>query len=140
MPILADTGALLALLDADDKHHRTMVTYVTSSRELFLVPSPVVMELSYMLLENLGAEAELSFLRALANRELLLEHFTLPDLERAIEILEQYRDAELGMVDATVMAMAERLKIKTILTIDRRDFSLFRPRHCAAFTLVPELK
>jgi predicted nucleic acid-binding protein len=43
------------------------------------------------------------------------------------------------MVDATIMAMAERLKIKTILTIDRRDFSLFRPRHCDAFTLVPAL-
>jgi hypothetical protein len=70
---------------------------------------------------------------------MLLEPFTLDDLSRAIEILEQYRDAEFGMVDATVMAMAERMKIKTILTIDRRDFSFFRPRHCDAFTLVPDL-
>lgn len=139
MAIIADTGALLAIADEDDDYHQVVLRYTTSVKDLIIVPAQVVSELCYMLLENLGAESELNFLRALVKREMALEPFTLDDLSRAIEILEQYRDAEFGMVDATIMAMAERLKIKTILTIDRRDFSIFRPRHCNAFTLVPDL-
>ena len=70
---------------------------------------------------------------------MLLEHPTKMDMERVIVILEQYRAATFGMVDAVVMAMAERLKIEVVLTLDRRDFGSYRPRHCAAFHLVPEL-
>jgi predicted nucleic acid-binding protein len=55
-----------------------------------------------------------------------------------IEILRQYRDARFGMVDATVMAVAERLQIQIILTLDRRDFSIYRPKQCSAFRIVPE--
>jgi hypothetical protein len=139
MAIIADTGPLIALIDDDDHHHAAVAHYVISTRDAILVPSPVIPEVCYMLSDNLGPEVELQFVRSLAAREFRVEHFAIDDLSRAVEILEQYRDAEFGMVDATVMAMAERLKIKTILTIDRRDFSLFRPRHCDAFTLVPDL-
>ena len=111
----------------------------TATSEALIVPSPVVPEVCYLLLEYLGAEAETQFLRSLSGQELLLEHFSTADLGRAIQILEQYRDAEFGMVDATLMAMAERLKIMTVLTIDRRDFSIYRPQHCPALRLVPDL-
>jgi hypothetical protein len=139
MAILVDTGPLYALADEDDQYHEVIVRYVSAANEALIVPGPVVPEVCYLLLEYLGAEAEMQFLRSVANQELLLEHFTIKDLGRAIEILEQYRDAEFGMVDATVMAMAERLKIEVLLTIDHRDFSIYRPRHCSAFRLVPDL-
>lgn len=139
MAVIADTGALVAQADGDDQYHAVIDRFLSRTREVIIVPSPVVPEVCYLLSENLGAEVELKFVRSLAAQELSVEHFTVEDLKRAVEILEQYRDAEFGMVDATVMAMAERMKIKTILTIDRRDFSLFRPRHCEAFTLVPDL-
>jgi len=138
MAIIVDTGPLYALADADDQYHRAVAKFVAATVETLIVPSPVVPEVCYLLGEYLGAAAETKFLRSLAGQELLLEHFTTKDLTRAVEILEQYRDAEFGMVDATVMAMAERLKIQTVLTIDRRDFSIFRPKHCRAFRLVPE--
>jgi hypothetical protein len=137
--IIADTGPLYSLADKKDPYHRIVASYVASVEETIIVPSQIMPEVCYLLLESIGTEAELSFLRALTNRELAVEHFTEEDSARAVEILEKYRDAEFGVVDATVMAMAERLKIKTILTLDRRDFSLFRPRHCDAFTLVPDL-
>ncbi|MBI3962029.1 MAG: hypothetical protein HY335_04675 [Deinococcus sp.] len=72
-------------------------------------------------------------------QEMWLEHPTGRDVERVTEILGQYRDAQFGMVDATLMAMAERRKIEVILTLDHRDFGLYRPRHVAAFRLVPAL-
>lgn len=139
MAILVDTGPLYALADEDDKYHDLIKRYVSAVHEALIVPSPVLPEVCYLLLEYLGTEAEVQFLRSLVRREMLLEHPTMKDLERAIEILEKYRDAHFGMVDATIMAMAERLNINTILTLDRRDFGIYRPKHREAFTLVPEL-
>jgi predicted nucleic acid-binding protein len=138
MAIIVDTGPLYALADADDQHHRAIAKFVAATRETLIVPSPVVPEVCYLLTEYLSADAEIKFLQSLVGQELLLEHFNTKDLQRAVEILKQYRDAEFGMVDATVMAMAERMKIQTVLTIDRRDFGMFRPKHCDAFRLVPE--
>ncbi|HEY2932172.1 MAG TPA: PIN domain-containing protein [Acidobacteriota bacterium] len=139
MAVLVDTGALYALADADDQYHGVVSAYIETVREALIVPSAVVPEVCYLLLEYLGVNAEIQFIRSLADQELLLEHFTIKDLGRAVEILEQYRDADFGMVDGTIMAMAERLKIRTVLTLDRRDFGIYRPKHCAAFRLVPDL-
>lgn len=139
MAIIVDTGPLYALADEDDEYHDLVETYVSDVREALIVPGPVVPEVCYLMLEHLGAEAEMAFLRSLARQEMLLEHPTLKDIGRSIEILEQYRDGRFGMVDATVMAMAERLKVDVILTFDRRDFGMYRPKHCSAFSLVPEL-
>lgn len=139
MAILVDTGPLYALADEDDQYHDLVKRYISGIHEALIVPSPVVPEVCYLLLEYLGTEAEVQFLRSLVRREMLLEHPTMKDIERAIEILEKYRDAHFGMVDATIMAMAERLNINTILTLDRRDFGIYRPKHREAFTVVPEL-
>jgi uncharacterized protein len=139
MAIIVDTGALYALADNDDQYHELVETYISGIDEPLVVPSPVVPEVCYLLLEYLGTEAEMRFLRSLANQELLVEHFTVKDLGRSIEILEQYRAARFGMVDATVMAIAERLRIQVVLTTDHRDFGIYRPRHCHVFRLVPEL-
>ena len=138
MAIIVDTGPLYALADGDDQHHRAVAKFVGATRETLIVPSPVVPEVCYLLAEYLSEDAEIKFLQSLVSQELLLEHFNTKDLQRAVEILKQYRDAEFGMVDATVMAMAERLKIQTVLTIDHRDFGMFRPKHCDAFRIVPE--
>jgi predicted nucleic acid-binding protein len=56
---------------------------------------------------------------------------------RSAEILRQYADANLDFVDALIVATAERLNIKRLLTLDRRDFQLIRPKHCASFELLP---
>ena len=66
-----------------------------------------------------------------------MEELTIQDLQRTLELLRRYEDAQIGFVDATVVAIAERLKIQRILTTDRRDFSLIRPRHCKQFELLP---
>ena len=59
------------------------------------------------------------------------------DYRRARELIEQYSDLRLGFVDASVVAVAERLEQDTIATLDHRHFSVVRPRHVEAFTLVP---
>lgn len=60
-----------------------------------------------------------------------------PDLERAAEIMEQYADADLDFVDCCIMALAERLNITEVCTLDQRDFSIFRPAHCDYLEILP---
>lgn len=139
MATIVDTGPLFALAHGTDRYHQPIKKYFATHRDTWIVPAPVVTETCIGILDRLGAEAELAFLRSLAAKEMLVEDVADTDLNRAIEILEQYRDAAFGMVDATTMAIAERLKIEVIATLDRRDFSMYRPKHCAAFRLVPDL-
>lgn len=59
------------------------------------------------------------------------------DLPRIIELMRQYADSDIGFVDASLVAVAERLGIRRVLTLDRRHFGLIRPRHCPALEIVP---
>jgi uncharacterized protein len=54
------------------------------------------------------------------------------------ELVETYASLRLGGVDASVIAVAERLNVATIATLNRRDFTVVRPRHVQALTLLPE--
>jgi predicted nucleic acid-binding protein len=76
-------------------------------------------------------------LRLVASAEYELVRTTEADLERAAEILEKYNDNNIDLVDAVIVAMAERLEIGKILTVDRRHFGVFKPKHCESFTLLP---
>lgn len=137
MAVIADTGALVALANAEDRYHKAVREFFAANREPVIVPCPVVPETCFILRVSMGLAAETQFLRSLGGH-LMLEHQTPDDISRAIEINEKYRDAEFGFVDATVMAVAERLKIETVLTVDHRDFAIYRPSHCATFRLIPE--
>jgi predicted nucleic acid-binding protein len=102
-----------------------------------IVPSAVIPEACYLLNIYLGQSAEIAFIHSLINKELNIEHFNANDLIRCADLLKQYDDLGLGFVDATVIAISERLKIREILTTDRRHFSAVKPKHCEAFTLLP---
>jgi uncharacterized protein len=65
------------------------------------------------------------------------ELLTDVDLRRISELVRQYADRRLGGTDASLVAVAERLAITTIATMNRRDFDNVRPRHAPAFTIVP---
>lgn len=62
---------------------------------------------------------------------------TVPDLDRSAELVEQYADLPLGATDACLVALAERLGIAELATLDRRHFSIVQPRHIARLELVP---
>ena len=76
--------------------------------------------------------------RAPALRARWLSYPAVPaDVARCAELIDQYADSDIGFVDASIVAVAERLAITHILTLDRRHFGMLRPRHCSYFTLVP---
>jgi uncharacterized protein len=81
---------------------------------------------------------EAAFLRSFGRREMTLAPLTTEDTDRMAELVETYASLGLGGVDAAVIAIAERLNVATVATLDRRDFTVVRPRHVKALTLIPE--
>lgn len=136
-PVGIDTGIIYALADRNDGWHAKAVEFVTDFTGKLVVPSTVIPEAAYLLNTYLGPSAEMAFLHSLVNGELIVEQVTLPDFTRAAELLQRYADANIGLVDASVIALAERMKIRKILTTDRRHYGMVRPKHCKAFELVP---
>ena len=120
-----------------DEHHHRSVELLASAPRPLLVPALVLTEVSYLLSDRIGPHAELVFARSLAAGELMVEPILESDWERIAELMEQYLDLPLGMVDASVIAAAERHGVDTIATFDHRHFATVKPRHVAGFTLVP---
>ena len=102
-----------------------------------LVPDLVLPEVSYLLRRNLGYANSLNFFEFFEDRSVRLVAVLQEDLARVREIGQQYSDARLDLVDCCIMTIAERLNVTRIATFDRRDFSIFQPRHCDYLELLP---
>lgn len=135
--IVCDTGPLVAVLNADDKHHDACRSLLESEPGPLIVPAPILTEVCYLAASRLGPQAEAAFLESLASGELHLEATTTGDLARMAQLVRTYADFPLGAADASVIAVAERLDVTQIATIDHRHFRVVRPRHCDAFDLLP---
>ena len=134
MPLLLDTGVLYALHDRSDLWHTQCVELIADTVESLLVPVTVLPEVAYLLHERCGPAVELAFVRSLGS-ELMVEPISEADLRRAEALLGRY--PQIGLVDATVVAVAERLELRSVATTDRRHFGAIRPRHRTAFELLP---
>ena len=131
-----DTGFLLAVLNIEDELHESCIAAYEKENRAIL-PEVVIPELAYMVMRDLGYEPLVKFLLSIVAGDFVLIPTELQDLKRAAEILEKYADSRVDFVDCVIVAIAEILNIKRILTVDRRHFSLFRPRHCDAFEIIP---
>lgn len=138
MTVLADTGAVYALLDQDDHWHQRVIQYWEHHASSIRLPEPILAEICYLVGSRLGPEAEQAFVQAIVDGEFALEPFQAEDdLVRAVDLMQTYRSAKIGFVDAAIVAAAERLDVKELLTTDRRHFGLIRPAHRSTLTLVP---
>lgn len=135
--VVVDTGPLIALADVDDEHHQKCVGWFDHFSGSVIVPASVVVEVCWLLGRRVGPAAEAAFLAGLTGDDPRIEALVSADYERASLLVERYADLDLGFVDASVVAVAERLRIDTVATINRRDFHVVRPEHIDAFTLVP---
>jgi predicted nucleic acid-binding protein len=135
--LILDTGPLLAALDANDPDHLACAELVTQAREDLVVPGLVLAELDYWCLARLDANAWLVFLDDVLAGAYRLEHPSHRDLHRCRELQSRYDDLGLGVVDASIVALAERLGEERVATLDHRHFSVVRPEHAEALTLLP---
>jgi predicted nucleic acid-binding protein len=135
--ILVDTGIFYALADMDDAWHEPVKAFLKNITDVLVVPITVLPEICYLLNTHLGKESERKLIASITQGELRVEDLTNDDFRRSLQLLETYSDVNIGFVDASMVAIAERLKINRILTTDRKHFSIIRPRHCHVFDLLP---
>ncbi len=135
MSLLLDTGPLVAAIDRSDKHHARCAALLESAGRPLLVPTTVLVEVCWLLEER--PDIESMFLASVAGGE--FEHVTVTadDLARMAELVRTYADLPLGAVDASVVAVAERLGLRDVATLDRRHFTVVRPKHTTALNLLP---
>ena len=120
--IVADTGAVLGLVDAGDRHHAVLRRLFDDAPDAWVLPWAILPEVDYLLLTQLGVRAGQAFLEDLADSRFRIEWGDERDLERARDLNAQYHALKLGLVDGVVMAVAERLKAPAIATLDVRHF------------------
>lgn len=120
--IVADTGAILALVDADDRHHAALRRAFELEPESWVLPWSILPEVDYLLTTHVSSRAAARFLADLADGAWRVEWGEPADLRRAHELCRQYRSLAIGLVDATVMAVAERRRARAIATLDVRHF------------------
>ena len=135
--LIVDAGPLYAAAATRDRNHRRSIELLTSAPGPLVVPALVVTEVAYLLGDRIGPHAEVAFARSLERGELFVEPVLDSDWRRIVELTEQYADLPLGIVDASVVALAERRDLDTIATLDHRHFATVKPRHVGSFSLVP---
>ena len=135
--IVVDTGPIVALLNDRDDHHERCKDFLANYPGRLLVPTTVFTEVCMLVERRRGTRAELAFLSDVRSGLFTMPESTSADLDRISELVETYADLPLGTVDASVIALAERLKLPAVATLDRRHFTGVQPRHVAAFELLP---
>lgn len=136
--MILDTGAVFAALDTDDKNHeRCAHLFKGVTPQNLLLPSPVFTEVCWLLESRIGPAAEEAFIRMVAQGSLTLVALLDQDLAIMADTVAKYADFPLGSVDASVAAVADRLRIPEIATLDQRHFRAIRSREFGSFTLLP---
>jgi hypothetical protein len=135
--IFADSNVVLAAFDPNDPEHHRCQQALRASRDGVALPVPALSEVAYFLERRVGAQREAAFLRTVAAGTTAVIDPLPPDYARAADLVEQYANFPLGTVDALIVAIAERLGVTRLLTLDRRHFGAVRPLHCEAFEIAP---
>jgi predicted nucleic acid-binding protein len=138
--VIVDTGVFVAAAFQGDRHHEVCSAFLRFPRDELGVSVVAVGEVCHFFKRSPHQpRPEATFVRWLADGAVRPLAPDRDDYSRMAELVEQYADLPLGAVDASIIAIAERLGVTRIATVDRRDFAVVRPRHVGAFELVPAL-
>lgn len=135
--VLVDTGPLVALLDADDVHHRRCVATLKGIRGSLFTVWPAVTEAMYLL--SFSEDARDALLQWLESGALAVLELRPADLRRVRELLKKYGDLPMDFTDAVIVSLAERDAIRDIFTVDERDFRIYKPRTFRHFNILPSV-
>lgn len=133
--VLVDTGPLVAIWNARDPDHGRTTDILRTIRSPLLTVWPVISEAMHLLSHSRRAQEDLW--EMFEREALALLPLTEADIPRIRWLMAKYRDLPIDLADAALVRVAERERIRTILTLDQRDFRLYRPLHCRKFTILP---
>jgi hypothetical protein len=135
--IVLDTSGLLAAVDASHSDHERVARCIQADRGPFLLSPFVAAEVDYLLAARQGVTEELRFLGAVADGSFHLECFEAEDIGLMIDVVERYRDQNIGLADASLVVLAARAGTTRVLTFDERHFRVLQPLRGRTFTVLP---
>jgi len=135
--LLVDTNIWLAAADRRSDRHQACTAVLRDHQDDLAAPVPVIAETSWLILDRLGPAAHHDFLQLVVTGRLKAVDLDTADWQRCAELTDRYADLRLDLMDASIVAVAERAATTTIATLNHRDFRVVRPRHCEAFELIP---
>ena len=138
MALVIDSGPLFSAYDLNDYHHAKCRKLLEETDEELLIPTPVVTEFDWLCYSRKVAQGPIILLEDILAGAYTVVSLITEDHVRCLEILRQYADAQVGYVDAAVLAVTERLKEPKLATLDRRHFHMLRPKHVEALQLLPD--
>ena len=131
---LCDTGPVVALADRSDRQHEACVRAFEVFGGNLVTSWPVISEAFYLL----PYRDEREFLwKIILSRGIEVADLLFEDLARVKSLMKQYSDQPMDLADASLVVLAERFKLRKVLTLDRRHFGVYRPRHTSYFELFP---
>jgi len=133
--ILVDAGPLVALVDADDRHHARCVAALRNFREPMATVWPPLTEAMYLLADQPQAQGALW--EMLERGALQLLPLDSSDVPRIRELMRKYANRPMDLADAALLRVAEREGFRKIFTVDHRDFSVYRLHGRTRPTLIP---
>ena len=137
MALILDTGPLYASLDRSDADHLACRALIESANETLVIPGPVLVEVDYWISQRLHPGVLVALLADIETGAYVVVDLVAQDYARVRELCDRYADADIGFVDAAVLAIVERLGESKLATLDRRHFGLLRPRHRDSIDLLP---
>lgn len=137
MTAIVDSSFIYALYNSIDSHHDIADAFAKNYSGTTYVPDVILPEVCYLFRRDFGQIGVQRFLNQFKGINAQFVSLSRSDLARIHEIAATYASAGFDIVDCCIMALAERLGVTRIATFDRRDFSIFRPRHCDFLELLP---
>jgi predicted nucleic acid-binding protein len=134
---LVDTGPLVAILSQSDEHHDSCVNALKNIPGPLLTCWPVITEAAWLLRKSQHAIQQL--LRSIDGAVLELLPIAGKETEEIATVMKRYEEIQPQLADAALVYLANRERIDTIFTLDRRDFALYRSARGRPFRIVPEL-
>ena len=137
MAILLDASIVLAAADRADLNHAAAIAWFDRADEPLLLAALTLSDLDTLLQRELGSDAAMAVVAAITGGAIRLVQPIDADLIRATELITSTAEHRPRLVDALLVAAAERLGVHRIATFDRRPIAVFKPNHVRAFDLEP---
>ena len=133
--ILIDSGPLIALFDASDKHHARAINFIKNKNSILISTIASITETLHLL--NFNRNAQIDFLEWINQGAVEIYSIENTDFGRIKELTIKYSDLPMDFADATIVCLATETRIQNVITFDRKDFAIYKLPKKRSFTIMP---
>lgn len=122
-PILLDSGPLIAIFDADDKHHHSAVNFIKKNNRPLVTTIANITEAVYVL--SFSSEAQAAMLKWIAISSIKIEPIEAEDINEICTLFQKYNNVPMDFADACIVYACDKLGTNEVATVDS-DFEIYR--------------